>query len=306
LLTFEPPERGKRTRWAAVGLIVVLEIGAFVYLYPSFFGAPQGPAVKFSFPTTSSTTKTSTSTKPPQNSIVITSAIISDNILRLGVKNTGTTWTKNMTVAYICTPAFLSCYSYKLISGLKLTRTFVLAPQGKYVYNITAICVVPMAHCRQFHPLANFSYYFEVSFGYANGASVTLPVTARAINTFPPSASVQGLTYNLETFPKNGTGLLTVRMLINSSLDSASFTVRMFMMAGRGKFILKHVNKIGCGGDLPVSCSSGNLTMIATLSTVATGIGTPNYPPPYVLTVQDQSVLPKTRYFVLWVATLTE
>jgi hypothetical protein len=232
--------------------------------------------------------------------------LLVDDVLKMDAKNTGTLWTKNLTVAGICTPGFKSCYSYDTLSGHSLTGTFALAPQAEYVYNVPGICVVPVASCTQLYPVANSSYYFEVSIGYASGVPTLVQVTARASNTYPLSAAVQGLAYQLDTFPKNGSGRLTVNISMNSSLSSANFIVSMLTRLKTGGFTQRLLYKtIGCGGNSPVDCSSGNLIMIKTFSTVQTGIGTPIYLLPYLLTVRDLTVR-GTVYFAVWVPALNK
>jgi len=284
-----------------MGLILLLLVSTLVYLFP----VPQSQAITFSFPTvpSKSTTRTTIPTRPPP-SVVVKSAILYEDTLDLDVKNTGTVWTKNVTVVGICTPGFKNCFSYKAFAGHPLTANFALAPQEEYVYSSPHMCVVPVASCHHFYPVAGSSYYFEVSIGYINGASVALHLYVKAVHAFPLYSTVQGLTYQLDTSDSNGSGRLTVKIFMNSSLASANFTGATYTRAGKGEFTQQLLyGTTGCGGNWPTSCSSGKLAMVNTFSTVWTGIGTPAYPLPYLLLVRDLTVRgpPAPIYFAAWV-----
>ncbi|MGD1055444.1 MAG: hypothetical protein ABR867_05115 [Nitrososphaerales archaeon] len=296
-------------RFAALGLVVAMEIGAFVFIYPMVAG-PQGPGITFTFPTThpkTSTTKTTHLTNQTANKVVVKSATISDGSLKLDIKNTGTVWTKNLTVSAICSSDLLDCYSYKALAGHVLTRTFALAPKSEYVYVIAGVCVVPLPSCAMYHPVTNFSYYYAVTVGFETGPSAIFPVTATATNTSPHNLSFQGITYTLKASPKVGQGELNLNILLNPVVHVASFVVSMNAHLGKGAFTWRLLTlKTGCGSTNQVACSAGNLILDRPFSTVATGIGTPIHPPPYLLIVQDmQAKLKSTVYFAVWVPSVT-
>jgi hypothetical protein len=298
------PRRGRLVKFAALGLVVAMEIGAFVFMYPMIAG-PQGPGITFTFPTThpkTSTTKTTSLTNQGANKVVVKSATISDGSLKLDIKNTGTVWTQNLTVSVICSSDLLDCYSYKALAGHALTRTFALAPKSEYVYVIAGVCVVPLPSCALYHPVANFSYYYAITVGFETGPPMILPVTATATNTSPHSLSFQGLTYTLQASPKAGKGELNLDILLNPAVHVASFVVSMNAHLGNGAFTWRLLTlKTGCGGKGQVACSAGNLILDRPFSTVATGIGTPIHPPPYLLLVQDlQANLKSKFYFAVW------
>lgn len=309
----EGPGKRRRTILAAVGLIVLLEVAAAVYFNSSVFAGPQGPSITFIFPTSStskSTTKTTTSTGPPPNSVVVKSALIFNDTLSLDVKNTGTDWTSSLAITGICTPNLAACYSYQTLSGSSLKKLFVLAPKGEFVENITGICVVPISSCTHYRPVVNFSYYYAVTFGFANGGSTTLPLVVKANNTytltpkFNNTANVWGLAYQLDTFPKNGTGRLTVSILVNDSLYAGNFTESLYTRVGKAAFTTRLLyNVTGCGGSLSQDCSIGMVNGTTNFPSVQTGIGTPYFPLPYLLSIRDLTVR-GTVYFAVWVSTL--
>jgi hypothetical protein len=287
----ERPERRRRTKLAAIVLIIVLEVGGVVYLMSgASFGASTGPTYKYTFPpsTTSKSTTKTTTTGPPPNSVNIKSALIFNDTLSLDIKNVGTHWVKSVALTGICTPDLKDCYSYQALSGHSLSKIFALAPKAEFVENITGVCVMPVASCAHYMPVANFSYYYAVTFSFESGKPITLPVAAKANNTYPARATVQGLSYKLGVTLKNSTGKLDLSLLVNNTIYAENFTAMMFTRAkAKGSFSLKLLsNKTGCGGSLALDCSSGRVNMTTGFSTVTTGIGTPFFPPPYMLVVR--------------------
>ena len=141
----EVPERresGRRTKLAAIALILLLEIGGVIYLFSSSsFASPTGPSFTYTFPPTptSKTTTKTTATGPPPNLVDIKSVIIFNDTLSMDIKNIGTGWTKSLAITGICTPDLKDCYSYKALSGHALTKVFTLAPKAEFVYNITGV-----------------------------------------------------------------------------------------------------------------------------------------------------------------------
>jgi hypothetical protein len=216
------------------------------------------------------------------------STLIFNDTLSLKVKNVGYHWTKSLAITGICTPDLATCASYRAMSGHALSKVFALAPKAEYVVNITGVCVVPRAQCGHYMPLANFSYYYAVTFNFESGKPVTLPVIAMANNTYPSRATVQGLGYKLGVTLKSSSGELALRLLINNTISAENFTATLFTRANvKRPFTLKLLsNKTGCGGSLALDCSEGRVNMTTGFSTVSTGIGTPFYPPPYLLTVR--------------------
>jgi hypothetical protein len=308
----EAPDHSGRNRilgWVAVGLVVVIIIGSLAYFNPSVFGMGQSQSITFSFTTTSratgSTTRTTTTKASTAHSVVVESATIFDDRLSMTIENAGVDWTKNITVLAICTPNLLNCFSYATLSGHSLTGTFALAPQSKTVYNITGICVVPMLSCAQFHPVVGYKYYYAVSIGYESGSPTVLPVIATATNTYPSNAALKGLTYSLDAYPKNSSGLLTINFLVSKSIKSAAFIARLFSSVGTGAFAMRLPYKeIECGTTLKIKCSTGKITLTESFSTVQTGVGTPIYPPPYLVTFRDFAAT-GTVYFAVWIPALS-
>lgn len=303
----EAPRRagsGNLTKLAAVAFVLILMAAAILYFYPSLTAASSGPGITFTFPptTTKSTTKTTGSTSSNQHTIQLQSALIFNDTLSMRIKNTGTDWTQSLTVAGICLPGFKGCYSYA--SGKAITKAFFLAPQGSYVENITGVCVVPVTNCNYYYPVVNFTYYFQVNFKFESGATTSLAVIAMANNTYPYYSAVSDLQYQLTTFPKNGSGALNVNIIMNSSLDHATFIGTLFTRATTGALTVQLLsNKTACGSTLAIDCSSGNLTLTDRFSSVTTGIGTPYSPLPYLLVVRDLTVR-RLTYFAVWVPTV--
>ncbi|MBI3858868.1 MAG: hypothetical protein HY296_01300 [Thaumarchaeota archaeon] len=303
----ESPRRGRLLKIAALGIVIAIEIGAFVYLYPSLGKAP--PAVTFTFPhstTTSHTGAATTSTKSASNSVVVKAAIIRENSLAMDVMNTGKVWTKRLMVTGLCTSDFKDCYSYEFSAGKPLNLTFALGPSMEYVFSIPKVCVVPILSCHEYHPVINNSYYFAITVVYTSGPPSIIPVKAKAVNTYPHTAALQAMTAQIQTFSKNGSGRLTVNIGLRTSVTSASFVVRLLSQSGSSGFTIRlPYEVISCGGSSSVSCSSGALTLVQTFSTVVRGVGTPVYPPPYLLTVRDMTQTGKV-YFAIWISSVAK
>lgn len=296
-----PEEGGKGANWIAILLIALLLFAAFAY----FFAVPRGQDITFSFPTSTATTK-KTAPAAPLNSAAVKSATFYNDMLAIDIKNTGPEWTKSLTIADICTPGFTSCYGYKSLSGHSVTQTFILAPKAEFTDGLVALCVVPVTGCTYYHPVADFTYYYEVSLAFSTGAPVLLKVAASVLTTAPfqgQYVSLEGLTYQLSTFVKNGSGRLTVNILVNPDAlaaenRSAQFIASIYDRVGAGKFTQRLLSKeAGCADG----CPAGNMTIVDTFSTVRTGIGTPAFPRPYLLVVRDLTVKVEPVYFAVWI-----
>jgi len=312
----EDPVRRRRLKWAAVGLVVILEVGALVYFSEVIFGIPPGPSVSFTFRTTTTptrtstrTTGTSTSTSHLPEQVVIKSAFIVDGTLTMVINNTGTIWTENLTVAGICTPDFAVCYSYQAVSGHVLTKTFALGPKGEYELKIADVCVVPELSCSLYHPVANYSYNYAITVSFVSGLPETLPVIAKAAETSPITDAFQGLWYKkassikLDAFLNNDSGSLTLRISIKSGLKLARFIADLYTRIGNGGYTDLLLYK-GAGCSSTANCASGTVILTTPFSTTQTGIGTPIYPLPYLMTVRDLTAS-GTTYFAVWIPSLS-
>lgn len=307
----EVPERResrRRTKVAAIVLILLLEIGAIIYLSGFSSAAPKGPTFTYTFPTTTTskttTSKTTTSTAPPANLVSINSALIFNDTLSMNITNLGTHWTKSISIIGICTPDLKDCYNYQTLSGRSTSKIFALAPKAEFVENITGVCGVPVQGCRAYQPVANFTYYYAVRFTFESGNPVILPVVAKANNTYPPKSTIQGLSYQLNVSLRNSNGTLALNLLINDSTSAGNFSMTMLTRTGkRNMFRLPLLtNRTGCGGSMDVDCSSGNVTMLTGFSTVETGIGTPFFLPPYMLTAHAlNGSVNRNLNFAIWV-----
>ncbi len=306
--TSEGPWSRRSVKISALGLVVILGVGAFVVLYPSLL-LPPGPGVTITFPPTTKSTSRSTVTTGTGShatpAVQIKSALIFNDTLSLHVKNVGTVWTRSLSVTGVCAPTpDLICFNYKGLSGRTITRVFVLAPQGEYVMNISGICVVPVSGCNHFYPVVNYTYYLTVAFTFSSGVTSNSAIAVLANNTYAPRTAVYGLQYQLFSFPQNGSGRLNTFILMNETLESANFIGQMYSESGRGLFTTRLLyNRTSCSLEGFVDCSSGNLTLTVGFSSVESGIGTPFFPPPYLLTVRDLTVRTAT-YFAIWVNTV--
>ncbi len=300
--TERKPKNGRRVKIAAVGLILLLEFGAFVYIDPGFFGV-GGSSVSITFPTTSNTptttTKTSTKTTGP-NGVQIESALIFNDTLSMEVVNNGTTWTKAVSVQYVCTPGFAGCYEYKGIAGKTLTKPFYLAPSGKYTENITKVCVVPKSPCGEYLPVANYTYYLGVQFSFSSGPSVSVLLPLKVNDTYPANSYIVGLGFTLYEFPNNETGRLNATVLADPGTSEAKYSGYLFEEGSKHAFNgLLITNSTRCGGKSNVTCTTA-LPLSYSFSMVQTGIGTPFVSLPFLFELRDVTNR-TTFYFSVWV-----
>ncbi len=307
----EIPEKRSGTRKvvvAAVAVIVILELGALLYFDTALFGT-QAPNIPFTFTSqtlrTTTTSTTSTKTGPPPDTVDIESATMFNDTLSLQVKNVGSTWTSTIGITGICTPGLGRCYSYPTLSGKASTQIFVLGPSQEFLDNMSNVCVVPLGGCLHYKPVVNGTYYYAVTVGFADGKSKTFPVTVMDNNTYPFTASVEGLGEDLYVSPVNGSGVLNVTIDVNSSLNAGNFTEALYASVDKSAFADRLLyNETGCGGALPQDCSNGVIFGITNFTSEQTGIGTPVYQPPFLLVVRDLTVKHEDLYFTIWVETV--
>jgi hypothetical protein len=207
-------------------------------------------------------------------------------------------------------------------------------PTGKmFVANLTGICTMAVPSCRSYLPVANATYYFQITVGFTDGSKVTVPVSAIATNTWSPYPNaVLGIAPpSLEVNQASLTGQLNVTVTVNGSLPYASWTTKLYgylkpLDAFSGTLL---TNSTGCMGSTPETGfkSSGKplnvtftgdctqpVTVTTDFYTVLTGItaGTAKAPVYYSVAICDTTAIssPKgypdhgayaTYYFALWV-----
>ena len=229
--------RGVTAKVVAVVLIVILEFSAAIYLY---MNPVSGESVNpFVLPTSSPTTTTSTSvstvtTHTSADHITVKSAVIRNDTLMMTVKNVGPSATQLLTVTSVCTPGFKVCYDYKKLAGAYYSTTFVLPAGRTFMANLTGVCMVPISSgpsplkCKSYLPVANMSYYLQVKFNFADGASIQVPVSAKANGTWSPHiTAITEIWPSLTIIPRNLTGMLNVTIGVNDSIPWGSFTVSL-------------------------------------------------------------------------------
>jgi hypothetical protein len=297
-----------------VALIILLEIIVAIYLYSSTSGG-QTPA-PFAIPTSATTTssastvtKTSTTTThPPVDQIKVESAVIINDTLRMEVHNLGPSTTSLLTLASVCNPGFQTCHSYASLAGAYYKQTFVLPANRTFMANLTRVCAVPISSCRSYLPVANNTYYLQVKFGFVDGTSVLVPVTAMANDTWSPYiTAIEDITSpSLVVAPPNLTGLLNITVMVNDSLPSASWTTLLdgYQKSSGAYSGTLLTNSTGCMGsgtgnftsdghklvaNFTGDCSQP-LRVIVSFSTVLTGVVPGSY---YALVVRDTTDIDK-------------
>lgn len=284
-------QRRVNPKLLAVGWIVLLEVVAAVYLYTGSAGG-QGQTL-FTFPTTtpssssSASTSGSSTTHPPLDVVKVESAAIVDDTLMMKVHNLGPSTTNLLTVSNICTPAPQVCYNYRTMAGSYFQEIFVLPPKKIFMANLTGVCVVAISSCKTYFPVANVTYYLQVKFGFVDGTTVLVSVSAMANNTWSkyPSAVTGISSSSLKVVPANLTGILNVTVDVNSSLPFATFRTKLdgYLKPSSAFSGTILTNDTGCGGTISSDCSAP-VTVISRFYTVLTGI-TPG--PWYAVVVRD-------------------
>lgn len=302
-------------KYVAVAWIVLLEVFAGVYLYANpVSGASQNPFIILTSTTTTSTSTKSTTPPPPPDRILVKSAIIENDTLMMKVDNEGPSSTESLTIMGVCTPGFQTCYGYKKLAGSSYSRTFILPAARTFLANMSGVCTIAIKGCSAYLPVANATYYLQVSFSFADGSSVVVPVAAMANDTWSRYlTAIMGVSPLLTVFPKNLTGVLNATVDVNSTELYASWTTSLeghtSSSYAYGGTIL--TNKTGCWGTFVADCSAP-VPVIMNFTTVLTGITAGSY---YSVVVHDTTVLPNnatesgypdyhyypTFYFALWV-----
>jgi hypothetical protein len=292
----------------AIGLAVLVEMSAAYYLFTAPASAGTGPDFRFLL-TTSTTKHTSkvviTSTAPPPQLLIQNVLLVNDS-LRLDLKNTGLISTRNVSIVGVCTPGFTACGTYQGLSGSTLTKTFILPGGGEYWMNFTGVCVMPLAVCHRYLPTAGGLYYFRVAVGFVGGRTSTVSLAVKGNNTFPLKAAFQGMDPKLTVYSKNLSGVLSIGVLVNSSLNHASFASTLLGRDSKGMFTARLIqNRTSCGVNLAVDCGQGYVNITNKFSTVLTGITTQFFPGPYILTVQDLTKATQP-FFAEWITPTKE
>ncbi len=267
-----PRSGGNGTKkWVAVGIIALLEISAMFYLYISpATGESQNPFVIPTSTTTTTTTSVSLTTirKPVDHLTVNGTGIVNDTVM-LAVHNIGPSPTKAMAITKVCTPGFVQCFDYKRMAGAYYNTTFVLPAGGNFRANLTRVCVIAIYRCAKFLPVANQTYYLQLKFNFADGASVTdsvsvmnnnetwSPTTFSKNATFYSAVQTPGPTQLLllhfnQSTPYNG--LVNSTVYLNSTATNATFSLQLYgyrpgALGGFTRVLL--TNKTTC-----TSCSS--------------------------------------------------
>jgi hypothetical protein len=189
----------------------------------SVSGESQNPFV--AAPTKTATTSTSTvTTQKPADHISVSPAVINNGTLMMTVKNSGPSTTQLLTVTDVCTPGFKACYDYNKLAGSYYTTTFVLPAAKTFVANLTGVCTMALPKCKAYLPIANATYFLTIKFDFADGSSVTVPVSAKANNTWSPhNTAVTGVWPSMTVVPANFTVRLNVTLAVNQSTPWGSF-----------------------------------------------------------------------------------
>ncbi|MGD0476598.1 MAG: hypothetical protein ABSB29_00335 [Nitrososphaerales archaeon] len=315
--------RGVTVKVAAVVLIVLLEVTAVLYLYMNpVQGESQNPFVIPTSTTTKSTTTSSTTTKvtthPPADRVAVESALISNDTLTMEVRNLGPSTTQLISVRAVCSPGFQTCYDYRRLAGGYYQTRFVLPAGNTFKENMSRICVIAIINCKNYLPVANNTYYFQIRFKFADGASATVPVSAMANNTWSryPTAIMSIPLSSLRIVPRNLTGMLNVTLTINDSLPAAAtFTTLLYGYLKPSNAISGRIlnNDTGCGSGFAADCSQ-NVSVIVNFYTVLTGIAPNHY---FSLVVRDTTDIDNatgapnndighhTTWFALWLLSST-
>jgi hypothetical protein len=277
----------------AVGWIVVLEVIAAIYLYTGPAGEGQIP---ITFPTStpantsSSSSTVKSTTHPPADQVKVVNATIDSDTLRMVVTNLGPSTTQTLAVTGICTPGPVKsqvCYAYRSMAGASYQETFVLPPKKSFLANLSGVCVIAISSCKTYLPVANSTYYLQITFSYADGTAVLVPVSATATNTWSkyPTAITDLTLASLKIVSANLTGLLNVTVGVNSSLPFATFTTKLdgYFKPSNAFSGTILTNDTGCGGTFSSDCSQP-VIVLARFYTVLTGI-TPG--PWYSVVVRD-------------------
>lgn len=279
---------GRTLKWLAVGVIAVLEVSAVVYLreFP-VTGASQNPfLIPTSTSTTSSTSQVITTSTHTTTQVVdhldLKSPIIENGSLMFSVLNEGPAETTRLAVTSVCTPGFIYCVGYKRLAGGSYLETFDLPPGDTFDASLPGVCVMAISGCTHYLPIANNTYYLQLSFTWANGYTLTVPVAAEANDTWAPHpTAVQGIAPpQVVIVPKNLTGYFDANITVYSSLSNATFKSVLYTSnnpkAGWNTPILS--NETGCGTfnksnfTYVVTSSCTPTVVITGFSTVTTGI----------------------------------
>ncbi len=337
--TYSRPRKRGNGIYVVVALVVTLELIAVLYLYAFPSGGATG---QVTFPTsastgatatgsagTASTSKatTTTTTHPPPDVIKVPSASISNDSLYMAVHNLGPNATTLLSVTGVCTPKFQACYDYKALAGSYLHETFVLPAGQTFNASLSRVCTIAISSCKSYLPVANATYYLQVTFTFSDGSTVLVHVSATANNTWSPyPTAILGITSpSLTVAPANLTGLFNVTVDLNDSLPYASLATKLdgYLKPSNAFSGTILTNSTGClgsgtgnftvdGRPLNVSFTadcSQPLTVAVSFSTVLTGI-TPG--PYYSVAIRDTTDIDKPAgnpdydahsafYFAVWV-----
>ena len=286
---------GKNAKYAAVGVVAILEVAAVLYvvLYPPVYTGPQ--YIIPPPPKASTTTTTSTHTHVPPNAIQVNSAIIQNGSLILDALNKGPAQTTTLQVTYVCGPGFVHCLNYKKLVGSSYIAVYVLPVGREFKASFAGICFFPIQSCKKYHPVNMSSYYLDLQVGFVSGAPVNLQVTPVANNTWAPLTSVVDIGSKLTAFKGNLTGNLNMTVMVNSNVPAVNYTlsINTFKTNSSGYSYVLASNRTGCGGSLGASCTP--LVTLLSFNTVQTGI----YPGLFFgIVVHDLNVT--STYFAAW------
>jgi hypothetical protein len=224
------------------------------------------------------------------------------------VHNLGPSATNLLTVMGVCSPGFQTCYNYKSLAGAYLQETFVLPAERTFMANLSGVCTIPISGCKSYLPVANMSYYLQVKFGFADGTSVLVLVSAVANDTWSPrlTAILSIASPSLVVAQANLTGLLNVTVTLNDSLPYASWTTLLdgYLKPSNAFSGIMLTNSTGCLGggtgnftsdghalaaNFTGDCSQPQLVAVG-FGTVLTGIAPGPY---YALVVRDTTDIDK-------------
>ena len=293
-----------------IGIIVIILVAAGAFYY--YDGG--------SLPSLGSTSTTIGAASP----IVVKSAQLQNNgTLMVDLDNNGQSSTKTIQVLDACSPDFSYCES---LSSAPTTSsapiTFVLPPGSEFVENIT------LAQCGYLSnispcwgaPIHGQTYYFKLGITFDGGNSIDMPIAATASGTFPlcitcislsaptpqsNAISIVGINSSSVELFGNLSGRMAIVLKLDRSLPSSITADLLNTPSGipptQETLVSASAGSSNCGtsaAGAPLNCNCLNCprsaTLVATLSTVTTGISPGTY---YMVSI---SITNYGSYF-LWV-----
>ncbi len=290
---------GRKTKLAALVIVLAIEITAVYYDVYASPNTYTGPTYVIPTSTTHSVTTTTSATvrPPPPNVLVLKSALINNGTLILDMQNKGPSETTDMVVTNICSPGFVNCMTYGRAAGRSYQSIYVLPVGREFKANFTGICFFPIVGCSHYFPVATSSYYIDVRFDFVKGNPVYMPIVALANNTWARRTSVTNITSSITGYVGNLTGRLNVTVTVDNNIYFAvnyTTSINTWRSSSSGYNWAIVSNKTGCGGSLANDCSTP-IPGVTTFNLVQTGVYPGAY---YAVVVRDLNVT--STYFAAW------